>query len=89
MQSQTMRDLEELTLAFDGLERFGLCWKKFDKCVSNYVWKRDGLLTDVMFRSKRRRDSGAIKDLRDELQYTLDEISMHVDAVLDDCARRR
>jgi nuclear pore complex protein Nup107 len=84
MQSQTMRDLEELTLAFDGLERFGLCWKKFDKCVSNYVWKRDGLLTDVMFRSKRRRDSGAIKDLRDELQYTLDEISMHVDAVLDE-----
>ncbi|KAF4208003.1 hypothetical protein CNMCM8980_005888 [Aspergillus fumigatiaffinis] len=65
MQSQTMRDLEELTLAFDGLERFGLCWKKFDK-------------------SKRRRDSGAIKDLRDELQYTLDEISMHVDAVLDE-----
>ncbi|KAH1627953.1 hypothetical protein KXX21_000658 [Aspergillus fumigatus] len=65
MQSQTMRDLEELTLAFDGLERFGLCWKKIDK-------------------SKRRRDSGAVKDLRDELQDTLDEISMHVDAVLDE-----
>ncbi|RHZ53342.1 hypothetical protein CDV55_100183 [Aspergillus turcosus] len=65
MQSQTMRDLEELTLAFDWLERFGLCWKKIDK-------------------SKRRRDSGAIKDLRDELQYSLDEISVHVDAVLDE-----
>lgn len=42
------------------------------------------MLTDVISRSRRRRDSGAIKDLRDELQYTLDEISVHVDAVLDE-----
>ncbi|EAW07749.1 nucleoporin Nup84/Nup107 family protein [Aspergillus clavatus NRRL 1] len=65
LQSQTMRDLEELTLAFDALERFGICWKKIDK-------------------NKRRRDSGAIKDLRDELQERLDEIGVHVDAVLDE-----
>jgi hypothetical protein len=34
--------------------------------------------------NKRRRDSGAIKDLRNELQDTLDEIAIHVDAVLDE-----
>lgn len=36
------------------------------------------------FRNKRRRDSGAMKDLRNELQDSLDEIAIHVDAVLDE-----
>ncbi|KAG2415467.1 hypothetical protein HFD88_006658 [Aspergillus terreus] len=64
-QSQTMRDLEELILGFDALERFAVAFEKFDK-------------------NKRRRDSGAIKDLRNGLQDTLDEIAIHVDAVLDE-----
>ena len=35
-------------------------------------------------RPRHRRDSGAIKDLRGELQDALDEIGMHIDAMLDD-----
>jgi nuclear pore complex protein Nup107 len=30
-QSQTMRDLEELILGFDALERFAVAFEKFDK----------------------------------------------------------
>ncbi|KAL2829560.1 107-domain-containing protein [Aspergillus pseudoustus] len=64
-QSQTMRDLEELILAFDALERFAAVCEKLDK-------------------TKRRRDSGTIKGLRDELQDALDGVSVHIDAVLYD-----
>jgi nuclear pore complex protein Nup107 len=64
-QSQTMRDLEELILAFDALERFATVCEKLDK-------------------TKRRRDSGTIKGLRDELQDALDGVSVHIDAVLYD-----
>ncbi|KAF7585703.1 Nucleoporin nup84 [Aspergillus hancockii] len=64
-QSQTMRDLEELILAFDALEGFAVVCEKLDK-------------------NKRRRDSGTIKHLKDELQDALDEISVHIDVVLDD-----
>ncbi|KAE8355571.1 107-domain-containing protein [Aspergillus coremiiformis] len=63
-QSQTMRDLEELILAFDALEGFAVVCEKLDK-------------------NKRRCDSGTIKDLKDELQESLDEISVHIDALLD------
>ncbi|KAL4894005.1 107-domain-containing protein [Aspergillus ambiguus] len=64
-QCHTMRDLEELILGFDALERFAAAFEMLDK-------------------NKRRRDSGAIKNLRNELQDTLDEIAIHVDAVLDE-----
>ncbi|GMG28167.1 unnamed protein product [Aspergillus oryzae var. brunneus] len=64
-QSQTMRDLEELILAFNALEWFAVVCEKLDK-------------------NKRRRDSGTIKNLKDELQESLDEVSVHVDALLDE-----
>ncbi|KAE8325534.1 107-domain-containing protein [Aspergillus sergii] len=64
-QSQTMRDLEELILAFNALEWFAVVCEKLDK-------------------NKRRRDSGTIKNLKDELQESLDEVSIHVDALLDE-----
>ncbi|KAI9371384.1 107-domain-containing protein [Aspergillus egyptiacus] len=64
-QSQTMRDLEQLILAFDALERFAIACERVDK-------------------TKRRRDSGTIKGLVDELQEALDKVSEHIDAVLYD-----
>ncbi|KAF9890267.1 Nucleoporin nup84 [Aspergillus nanangensis] len=64
-QSSTMRDLEEMILGFDALERFAIAYEKIDK-------------------NKRRRDSGTIKNLRLELQEALDDIAVHVDAVLDE-----
>ncbi|KAL4886567.1 107-domain-containing protein [Aspergillus karnatakaensis] len=64
-QSETMRDLEQLILAFDALERFALVCEKLDQ-------------------SKRRRDSGTIKGLIEELQYSLDTVSIHVDELLYD-----
>jgi nuclear pore complex protein Nup107 len=60
-----MRDLEQLILTFDALERFAIVCEKLD-------------------RSKRRRDSGTLKGLIEELQYALDEISIHIDEVLYD-----
>ncbi|PKY09037.1 nuclear pore complex protein An-Nup84 [Aspergillus campestris IBT 28561] len=39
---------------------------------------------DKTDKPKHRRDSGAIKDLRGELQDALDEIGMHIDSMLDD-----
>ncbi|PWY89794.1 nuclear pore complex protein An-Nup84 [Aspergillus heteromorphus CBS 117.55] len=65
LQSQTMRDLEVLILAFDSLENFAVLFEKLEK-------------------TKRRRDSGTIKDLRVELQGALDETSLHIDAMLDE-----
>lgn len=38
----------------------------------------------TIYRNKRRRDSGTIKNLKDELQESLDEVSVHVDALLDE-----
>lgn len=35
-QSQTMRDLEALILAFDALENFAMLWEKLDKCVLRF-----------------------------------------------------
>lgn len=64
-QSRTMRDLEQLILAFDALERFAGVCEKIDN-------------------SKRRRDSGTIKNLLAELQDALDGVSVHIDAVLYD-----
>ncbi|KAI9928847.1 Nucleoporin nup84 [Aspergillus wentii] len=64
-QSQNMRDLEELILAFDALEMFAIVWENLEK-------------------NKRRRDSGAIMELRQGLQEALDEIAYHVDAMLDE-----
>ncbi|PYH99387.1 nuclear pore complex protein An-Nup84 [Aspergillus ellipticus CBS 707.79] len=64
-QSQTMRDLEALILAFDALERFAILFDKFE-------------------RNRRRRDSGTLKDMREELQEALDETSLHVDIMLDE-----
>lgn len=37
-----------------------------------------------MTRNRRRRDTGTTKNLRVELQEALDEIGMHVDAILDE-----
>lgn len=83
-QSQTMRDLESLTLAFDALENFALIWEKLDKCVT-FVSCRITYwgLTD-MVRNRRRRDSGTARTLLEELQESLDEVGMHVDSVLDE-----
>ncbi|KAF5854945.1 Nucleoporin nup84 [Aspergillus alliaceus] len=64
-QSQTMRDLEELILAFDALEVFAVICEKLDEY-------------------KRRRDTGTVKHLKDDLQEALDEVSVHVDALLDE-----
>lgn len=36
-QSQTMRDLEALILAFDALENFAVIWEKLDKYVSPFL----------------------------------------------------
>ncbi|KAL4925837.1 nucleoporin Nup84/Nup107 family protein [Aspergillus undulatus] len=65
VQSQTMRDLEQLILAFDALERFALVCEKLET-------------------TKRRRDSGTVKNLVEELQDALDGVSLHIDAVLYD-----
>lgn len=35
-QSQTMRDLEQLILGFDGVESFALAWDEYDKYVTFY-----------------------------------------------------
>lgn len=37
-----------------------------------------------MIRNRRRRDSGTARALLEELQESLDEIGIHVDAVLDE-----
>ncbi|KAL4916215.1 107-domain-containing protein [Aspergillus aurantiobrunneus] len=65
VQSQTMRDLEELIFAFDALERFAIVCENFDNI-------------------KRRRDSGTLKALMEELQDALDGVSLHIDAILYD-----
>ncbi|KAL4790198.1 107-domain-containing protein, partial [Aspergillus venezuelensis] len=65
IQSQTIRDLEQLILAFDALENFALVCEKLDN-------------------TKRRRDSGTLKNLVEELQDALDGVSIHIDAVLYD-----
>jgi nuclear pore complex protein Nup107 len=64
-QSQTMRDLEQLILAFDALEAFALTCEKVDKL-------------------KRRRDSGTIKGIKEEVHDALDAISVHIDNILYD-----
>ncbi|KAL4780475.1 107-domain-containing protein [Aspergillus varians] len=65
VQSQTMRDLEQLILAFDALEVFAIVCEKLDE-------------------TKRRRDSGTLKGLLEDLQDALDGVSLHIDAVLYD-----
>lgn len=44
-QSQTMRDLESLILAFDALENFALIWEKLDKYVTLFLSLNECLLT--------------------------------------------
>lgn len=87
-QSQTMRDLEALILAFDALENFAMLWEKLDKYAYLFTFYILFFIQCLQFtnvtRNRRRRDTGTTKNLRAELQEALDEIGLNVDAILDE-----
>lgn len=84
-QSQVMRELEQLILAFDALEKFALAWDELDQyafCL--YPSVIPGQCAEQSYRNKNSPDTNFVKELKDKLHLSLDYATERVDFMCND-----
>lgn len=83
-QSQTMRELERLILAFDALEKFAIAYEELDQYASTLIQVLHRNCADQLSRNKDSQDKNVVKELKDKLQLALDYATERVDLMCND-----